>query len=191
MAAPLEKVCKKVVNFLNKQKYDYLIIGGIASGTLGQPRVTADVDIDIILDDEQIDDFLNKIEKDGFQLSKKDCLERIAQTGTFQIHYGEVHIDFIIASTFLEKNAFERKQKINLFNVDAFFPTPEDLILFKIIPARTQDLFDVEKIIQRNKGKLDINYLEQWARKLSDEAQDMRVWNQLKKILDSEQSNNE
>jgi hypothetical protein len=40
----LEDVYKKVVTFLNGEKYKYLIIGGIAAGTLGEPRITADVD---------------------------------------------------------------------------------------------------------------------------------------------------
>jgi len=46
MMVLLEEVYKKVVTFLNAEKYKYLIIGGIAAGTLGEPRVTGDEDME-------------------------------------------------------------------------------------------------------------------------------------------------
>ncbi len=179
----LEQVYKKVVLFLNSANYEYLIIGGIAAGTLGEPRVTGDVDVDIMLDQKDIPDFLDKAKKTGFMVSKKKCLRTAEQTGTFQINYGDFHIDFIIASTDLETQAFKRKKTIVLYGIKAFFPTPEDLILFKIIPGRKQDLLDVERVILRHKEKLDIGYLKTWAQKLSNQAEDMRIWNELNRLL--------
>lgn len=103
----LEDVYKKVVVFLNSEKYKYLVIGGIAAGTLGEPRTTADVDIDITMNKENIHGFLDKAKKAGFKLIKKKCLASAEQIGVFQIHLEEFHIDFIIASTDLETTAFE------------------------------------------------------------------------------------
>ena len=179
----LEEVYKKVVTFLNKGKYKYLIIGGIAAGTLGEPRLTGDVDVDIILGQKDIPDFLDKAKKAGFKVSKGKCLRTVEQTGTFKINYGYFHVDFIIASTVLEEQAYNRRKTIALYGIKAFFPTPEDLILFKIVPGRKQDLLDAERIVLRHKEKLDIGYLKTWARKLSDQAEDMRIWNELKRLL--------
>jgi predicted nucleotidyltransferase len=179
----LEEVYKKVVTLLNRRKYKYLIIGGIAAGTLGEPRVTGDVDVDIVLAEEDVVHFLDKAERDGFKVSKKKCINTAKQTGTFQINYGVFHIDFIISSTDFEKEAFERRKIIKLYGIKAFFPTPEDLILLKIIPGRKQDLLDADKVVLRHKEKLDINYLRSWARKLCDEAEDMRIWNELNRLL--------
>lgn len=179
----LEDVYKKVVNFLNKEKYEYIIIGGIAAGTIGEPRVTGDVDIDILLDRYNVSDFLNKARREGFKFDEEKCVKRAKETGVFQINYGDFHVDFIIASIDLEKEAFKRKKAIMLHKVKAFFPTPEDLILLKIIPGRLQDLLDAENIVLRHKEKLDKRYLETWAQRLSDEAQDMRIYNTLKRLL--------
>ena len=180
----LEDVFKKVVTFLNKERCKYIIIGGIAAGTLGEPRVTGDVDIDIKMDSSDITDFLNKAEKEGFKFSSKQCLTKVEHTGTFQINYGAFHIDFIIASTDFEKVAFERKEIIKLYGIKAFFPTPEDLILLKLIPGRDKDLLDAKNVILRHKGKLDINYLKKWAEIFCDEAHDMRIWNILTRLLE-------
>jgi predicted nucleotidyltransferase len=79
--------------------------------------------------------------------------------------------------------ACERRKEIPLYGIKAFFPTPEDLILLKIIPGRDKDLLDAKNIVLRHKGKLDINYLKKWAEVFSDEAQDMRICNLLNKLL--------
>jgi hypothetical protein len=39
---------KAIVNFLNDGGFNYIVIGGVASSTLGEVRVTADIDIDIV-----------------------------------------------------------------------------------------------------------------------------------------------
>jgi len=179
----LEDVYKKIVTFLNKGKYKYLIIGGIAAGVIGEPRITADVDVDIIISRKDVPVFLDKAKKAGFRVIKARCLDLVERIGVFQIDYEDFHIDFIIASTELEKEAFERAKTLKLYGIKAFFPTPEDLLLLKIIPGRDKDLLDAKSIALRHKGKLDTRYLKTWARKLCDEAQDMRILNTLKDLL--------
>ena len=174
---------KKIVKFLNKGDYNYIIIGGIAASTIGEPRITADVDVDIVINKEDVPDFLGKAAKAGFDVPVKKCLKSAEQVGAFQISFGNYHIDFIIASTDLEVQACKRHKSIQLHGVKAFFPTAEDLILMKIIPGREKDLLDAKGVVIRNEGKLDIRYLESWAMMLSDEAEDMRIWHTLEKLL--------
>jgi predicted nucleotidyltransferase len=174
---------KKIVKFLNSGGYNYIIIGGIAASAIGEPRITADVDVDIVLGQEEVPHFLNKALKAGFKVPVKKCIESALQMGVFQISLGDYHIDFIIASTELETQACQRREEIQLQGVKAFFPSPEDLILLKIIPGRDKDLLDAKNIVLRHKEKLDIQYLKTWAMKLCDEAEDMRIWTVLSKLL--------
>jgi hypothetical protein len=179
----LEDVFKKVVKFLNKGKYKYFVIGGIAAGTLGEPRLTGDVDVDIIISKKEVGDFLDKAEEAGFLFSKAACIESVRRTGVFQISCGDYHIDFLVASTALETAAFERRIGIKIYGTKGFFPTPEDLILLKIVPGRAKDIADVEGLIARHGNRLDKEYIKTWAMKLCDEAQDMRIWQTLEKLL--------
>jgi hypothetical protein len=174
---------KKIIKFLNSGRYNYIIIGGVAASTIGEARVTADVDVDIVMNKEDVPDFLNRAKKAGFKVPVKKCLESAQQVGVFQISFGNYHIDFIIASTDLEIQACQRRKVIQLHGIKAFFPTPEDLILLKIIPGRDRDLLDAKSVALRHKGKLDKRYLKNWATKLCDEAQDMRIWNTLNELL--------
>lgn len=179
----LEDVFKKVVSFLNKEKLEYIIIGGIAAGALGEPRLTADVDVDILLDKRDISNFLNKAIKAGFKADRQKCLKTARGSGVFQIGYGDYHIDFIIASIELEREAFKRRTPIRLYGLKAYFPTPEDLILLKIIAGRAQDSLDAERIAIRHMGRLDVRYLKAWGQRLSDEAQDLRIYNELQRLF--------
>lgn len=179
----LDEVFKKVITFLNKLKVEYIVIGGIAAGTIGEPRMTQDIDIDLLLSKKNIPDFLKKMEKAGFRIDEEKSLKRAQKTGTFQIFLEEYHIDFIIASTDFEREAIKRKKIMNLYDIKGYFPTPEDLILFKIIPGRPIDISDIEKIGIRYSGKLDKKYLTDWARKLSGETEDSRIYNEVKRIL--------
>jgi hypothetical protein len=174
---------KKIVKFLNSGGYNYIVIGGIAASTIGEPRITADIDVDIVINNEDVPHFLNKAIKAGFKVPMKKCIESAQQMGVFQISFGDYHIDFIIASTDLETQACQRRRSIQLHGVKAFFPSPEDLILMKIIPGREKDLLDAKGIIIRHQGKLDMQYLKTWAMKLCDEAQDMRIWQALNNLL--------
>lgn len=179
----LENVFKKLVSFLNKERFEYIIIGGIAAGTLGEPRMTGDIDVDILLEKNKLEAFLSKAQKAGFKIDKTRCLKQAKERGVFQINYGDFHIDFIIASIDLEREAMKRKKVVKLYGLKTYFPTPEDFILLKIIPARPQDLIDAERVIIRYKGKLNKKHLEVWARRLSEEAEDMRIWNELQRLL--------
>jgi len=42
---------KKIVQFLNKQKIDYALAGGLAFSALVEPRATMDIDIIIMINE--------------------------------------------------------------------------------------------------------------------------------------------
>ncbi|MEW6687004.1 MAG: nucleotidyltransferase [Candidatus Edwardsbacteria bacterium] len=182
----LEDEYKRIIAFLNKEGLNYLVIGGVAVSVIGEPRETIDIDLCVFIKRAQINSFLRKAKKIGYTVNEKEVLTRVKLTGTFSIISimdKKIRIDFIIASHAVEKNAFKRKIEVELYGVKAYYPTPEDLILLKIVPGRTQDIADVEKIAIRHKSKLDEKYLLAWAMKLSDESQDLRIYKEVKRLL--------
>src|SRR3989338_2749317 len=179
----LPEVFRKITAFLNKEQYDYLLIGGIAVGALGDPRMTQDIDFCLFVSKAQIKNLLKKAKDEGFGFQEKEVLSRIRETGTFQIRCGSYHIDFLIASTDFEKTALRRRQRLKVYGAEAYFPTAEDMILFKIVPARHIDLADIEGIVARKGAELDREYLLDWAPRLSDEAHDTRIYNDIKKLI--------
>jgi len=172
----------KAVTLLENAEVDYLLIGGVAIGVWGKPRVTQDVDFIVFIPREDIEKIIKKGKILGFQF-KKVAHPQFPEAGVFKLYYGIYHVDFIIASTELEKIAFKRKVKVRIFGKEVFVPSKEDLILLKLIPGRGIDIFDAENIAKRYSGKLDKKYLQEWAQKLSDQAQDMRIYKEVQRLL--------
>ncbi|MBI2981402.1 MAG: nucleotidyltransferase [Deltaproteobacteria bacterium] len=179
----LKETILKTVDFLESEGIEYFVLGGVAVSMIGEPRLTADFDLDLSLEKTQVADFLGKAKQHSFLVDEGEAKTRSDRFGSFKIFYGDVRIDFILASTDLEKEAFGRRQKMVLFGKEMFFPSPEDLILLKIVPGRPKDLIDAESVVLRHKGKLDQAYLRKWAQKICDEAEDFRVMRQLDQLL--------
>lgn len=161
----------------------YLVIGGLAISVIGEPRLTQDINLIVAIREDDIHAFLEKAIGNGFEVDMEKELQRIELTGTFRLRRGLYHADIIIASISLEESAFARSQKIKLLDRMVPFPSPEDLILLKIIVGRDKDMLDAKSIVIRHRNKLDKTYLEKWAQKLSEEAEDMRIWNRLMNIM--------
>lgn len=168
---------------MKETKTPYLLIGGLAASLLGEARITNDADFIIVINDEKLKSFLKKAKKKKFKFPEKKLWEVFSLKGIFRLFCEGLHVDFIRASTELEKQAFKRKKKTKLFGKIIFIPSPEDLILFKIIPGREIDLIDIKRILTRHWDRMDRKYLENWAMRISDEAEDARIYYRLKKVM--------
>jgi predicted nucleotidyltransferase len=180
----LKNAYQKIIDFLNKNKIDYLVIGGIPASLYGEPRFTADIDICLFVKKRKIKEFLEKLKREGFEFEEKKVKERIKFTETFRVYYKETPIDFIIASTPFEREAIKRKKIVKFQNVKANFPSLEDFILFKIITLREKDLWDAKNVVIRYKDKLGRRYLEKWAKVFCEEAESLKIWNNLQRLFE-------
>ena len=177
----LDQFYGHAIELLDELKYPYVIIGGLAVSLIGEPRMTLDIDFILSIPEKDIHNFL--------ETDMKKELRRIKQTGTFRFSMGLFHADVILASSEFESSVFKRKKRIKLADKKAYFPSPEDLIILKIVAGREKDMLDAKSILIRHKNKLDRKYMEKWAQRISDEAQDMSVWNRLLRLsTDSHQT---
>ncbi|MDA2923410.1 hypothetical protein MYX65_01930 [Acidobacteria bacterium AH-259-L09] len=181
--ASLEIAFQKTIQLLESSEIPYFVLGGLAVGVLGEPRFTYDVDLDIQLSKDEVPSLLAKAQKVGFTVDLNQAQQDVASFGTFRMCYEQVVIDCILASTPLEEQVLKRRQKRPLFEIDTYLPTPEDLILLKIIPGRPKDLVDAESIVLRHGTNLNRAYLEDWAKRICEEAEDFRIWRTLQDLL--------
>lgn len=175
---------RQSIQFLEKERIPHFLLGGLAVGVVGEPRFTYDVDFDIFVSRQAAAHVLNKFAAADFRIDLKKATADVARFGSFRIHYDTVPIDCILASTALEQSALKRARKKTVFpGCKVYVPSPEDLILLKIIPGRPKDVMDAESIVARHGTRLDRKYLERWARSICDDAEDFRVWHRLQKLL--------
>ncbi len=183
MTTTLDKVSKKILTLLEKHQFDYLIIGGLAVSVIGEARMTMDLDILIFIEKSETEQLLKLARAKGFGFDRKAFDEDFTLRGIFKLTCDDFHVDFICGAMPFELEALKRKQFISLYGMRIPFPTPEDLILFKLIPGREKDLFDIQGIFLRHKEKLDLAYLRKWAVVISEDLQDHRISKRLEELI--------
>lgn len=182
----LDEIFHRLIDLLDRSKTQYLVIGGLAVGVIGEARSTQDIDVILFLSPEKLFSFLEDARGSEFVVDAASIQEQVRNQGAFKMSYKNFWVDVILASTDLEEEALQRAQKIVILGREVLFPSPEDLILFKLVPGRDKDILDVKGIIKRWGDKLARGYLDKWAMKLCDRAENMRVWNQLQGLLEEE-----
>lgn len=167
---PLRLQLKALAEFLSEQKIKYIVLGGVAVSVYGEPRLTADIDVNIFLDKKRVGDFLAKAKDYGFYPISHNLDDFIEKTGVIPMLFKKRDvvgkIDFIMAENALECAAIERGKVKEIDSVKLRLISPEDLVIHKITSLRSRDLEDVKGILIRQKGKLDIGYIRNWLNKI-------------------------
>lgn len=174
--------CREAVDFLSQTSVPYLVIGGLAVATIGQPRATGDVDVIAYVSMEKAAALIDAAVAAGFQVSP-DERETLQATGTLRFRKGQFQLDIIVASLAFEDDARARARKQRLFGRLVPLPTPEDLLLFKVLAGRDKDLVDAVGIARRHLPSLDRRYLRQAVEAVCELAEDLEPLRRLDEVL--------
>ena len=156
---------------LENEKIQYMLLGGIAVGMWAQPRATLDIDLLISVPEEDLDSFKSKIKSKGFVVFNKPLikLKKVKIFRFFVKGHSEddmLMVDAILADDEYKRNALSRCEKISLKEIPIKVSGPEDLVLFKLLAGRDQDIVDIENIVELHEKALDKEYLISWGEKL-------------------------
>jgi hypothetical protein len=174
--------CREAVDFLSRASVPYLIVGGVAVATIGQPRATGDVDVIGYLTMDQATALIDAAVAAGFEVVP-DERERLQATGTLRFSKGKFQLDIILASLPFEDDARSRARKHRLFGRLVPLPTPEDLILFKVLAGRDKDLVDAVGVARRHLPALDRRYLHAALEAVCELAEDLAPRRRLDEVL--------
>lgn len=179
-----DSFCRFAFRFLEDRGIRYLVIGGLAVIVVGEPRTTADADAVIFVSPQEAEELIRIAAAAGFEVREDVERARLAETGTIRFRRGRYQIDLITASLPFEESAARRAGHQQLFGMRLPFPTPEDLILFKVLAGREKDMLDATGVARRHGDRLDVAYLEQTLRPICDLAEDLAPWNRLQAVLE-------
>lgn len=184
---PLEFQLKQLTKLMLNTKTDYAVLGGIAVSIYGEPRLTFDIDVNIIVDINKINDFLKKAKKYGFSPLPSKIEKFIENTGVIPMRFSKNKVmgkcDFIIAQNPLEYSAIKRARLKKLYSTKVRLITPEDLVIHKITSQRPRDIEDLTGILIRQKGKLDLHYINLWLKKISEVNKKPELLRLFKKLI--------
>lgn len=150
---------------LLKSGISSIVIGGVAVGIWGEPRVTRDIDIKVLLKRSEANQLLD-ILSDDYESLITNPLEALKKQALVFVEdrYG-TRLDLLLADTPYDVLAIERGKEIKLEPTSIIrVCTAEDLIIYKMISTRLRDHEDVRGIIRRQGDSLDDGYVIEWLR---------------------------
>ena len=155
----------EVAAFLEDKQIPYAVLGGLAVQHWGEPRTTQDVDIVVMVSSESEEEFL-KTMLQRFRPRMADALSFAKRHRILLISTGDgIPVDLSLGIPGYEEEAIRRVSKVSF---TGFSPirvvSAEDLIIHKCVAGRARDAEDIERILIRQKGKLDLRYVRRWLR---------------------------
>jgi len=180
---PQQELLKQVIQVLNKIGIEYMITGSTVSSLQGEPRATHDIDIIIVIQKSQAMKLIKAFPLSDFYLDEDSVLDAIDRQSMFNLIdiNGGDKVDFwMLTDSPFDRSRFSRKTGEKFMGINMQFSSPEDTILAKLRWAKLsggseKQFIDALRVYEVQYGKLDIDYLEDWVKKLNVES----LWKRL------------
>lgn len=164
----IEEILTLVCNFLNENRVEYVIVGGMAVLFYGNPRTTLDVDYVIQLSDKDIPALVKFLQDNGFFADEYDMRSAIEEKSHCTVEDKETMFRLDIKGVYseMDERALRNKKKTELDGTVIYIASPEDTIANKLLFSREQDFKDALGIYVRQYNTLDLEYLTYICKKI-------------------------
>jgi hypothetical protein len=173
--------------FFEARGWRYCFIGGLAVQQWGEPRLTRDLDVSLLVGfgseagyvDSLLGEYAPRIQSArDFALARRVLL---LQSG------GGIGIDISLAAIPYEELVIGRAAPVEMLPGSTVrLCSPEDLIIMKMFAGRPTDLRDVRSVIVRQQARgLDWPYIESNLAELAEAKDDLSLVAKLRRIRES------
>ena len=170
-----EELLAKISEILNELKIPYAITGGMAVAVWGNPRSTADIDIVVEMVEKNVKPLIKKVTAFNKNMYADEDMVKDALLHKSEFNFIDSDMGFKIDFFVMDNNPYNKlkiKRAIlrEVFGVTrAYFVSPEDLILSKLLWAKDSDSWkqkeDIKTVLRNKELRLDFKYLKLWATK--------------------------
>ncbi len=174
-ASELQSVCEA-------QSWRFCFIGGLAQIRWGEPRETVDADLTLLTgygDEEPFirtltDHFEGRIpDAESFALERRVLLLRSRSGVGLDVSLGGLPYEELVVE---RSSVFVYPPQISLRTCSA-----EDLLVLKAFAGRSQDWVDVERLIVRQTGELDWDYIHEHLAPLAELKGEPEILDEVKR----------
>lgn len=161
-----------IVDFFQRHRIPYALIGAMALNIYGRPRTTLDIDFLILLDEPGFSDIKDSASAENFRIDAEWAKwnPMIAKSQARFI-MNNIPVDVMLPRDEHDKESLKRSKRKKIGNKMVCIISPADFVLQKLKVGRPRDFEDALTVLERQSGNIDISYLEKWANRLgiSDE----------------------
>jgi hypothetical protein len=165
------EIVLRIIGVLNELGIPYMMVGSYSSNYWGRPRLTKDVDFVIALEGFELNQLTAALGPD-FRTEQQMSFETV----TMHTRHKIVHRQSLFQIEFFEltkdpfnQSRFNRRRQIEFRGLQTWLPSPEDVIVQKLMwasrnPNREQDILDAREVIGvQKKIGLDLEYIRHWT----------------------------
>jgi predicted nucleotidyltransferase len=155
----------QVAEWLEEQGIRHFFIGGIALQYWGEPRLTRDVDVTVLVAPDDFDTFLDRAIK-AFKPRIPDALEfaRKHRVLLLETESG-VPVDISLGIPGYEEEAWVHSKEVEFHPLGKLrLISAEDLIIYKCVAGRPRDVEDVEKVLIKQRLQVDVERIKSLLR---------------------------
>ncbi len=161
----IDDVALRVSAALGAAGVPFILVGGFSSNYHGIPRSTKDADFVVKLSAPLNEEFARTL---GPEFEAEPQLSFETNTGTQRQEFRVAGTVFKVEVFRLSEDAhdqerFRRRLAVMVGNRQVFFPTAEDVIIWKLRWGRAKDREDVRAVIGVQGEKLDWPYIHGWC----------------------------
>lgn len=167
-----EELLAKVAEILDDLKISYAVTGGFALSVWGKTRSTLDIDIIVEMEEKNIKPFVKKMSEVDKNIYVDEDMMRDALVHKSEFNFIEpefgLKVDFfVLANTVYNKLKIKRVMLQDAHGTRAYFVSPEDLILSKLLWGKESNSWkqkeDIKTVLENPRNNLDFKYLKFWA----------------------------
>ena len=165
---------RHLVKVLEELDIPYMIVGSLASGYYGEPRLTRDIDVVADLSYGHVPKLAEKFPADEFYFSPEAARHAIRTHGQFNIIHPTSgnKIDVITVQDSLHaETEISRRQRVRILpDQEGYAARAEDVIIAKMRAYSEggieKHLRDIAGIVKVSGEMIDRDYIEKWAARL-------------------------
>lgn len=161
-----------------------VIIGGIATGFLGKPRFTVDLDAMFLASTQDTPRILKMAEEEGIEARTDKVMEFAQKSRVLLLRHSSsgASIDISLGILPFEEEVVARSKVYDVGMLSVRLPTPEDLIIMKAVAHRPKDLIDIQTVIDSHPD-LDVDRIRQWVQSFANVLETPSLWTDIEDMF--------
>ena len=182
----LEAALFEMTGLLDELHLDYMLIGGMAVGFWGEPRLTLDVDFTIWVEAAQFESTVEML-AGRLPLRTAEPLETARRLRLLPVRASNgIPVDLLFAAWPLEKQAIENAVERRIAGKPVRVAALDYLVFLKLISDRPQDLADAGNLLHHHRGKVDLTWLERELSLLAESSAQPEMLDRFQRMLAEE-----
>lgn len=168
----LDGACE-LEEFCRAHRWQYCFIGGIAVQRWGEPRFTADADLTLLTGFGNEERFVDPL-LSHFHPRRNDAREFALQYRVLLLNScNGIPLDVALGAVSFEENSIRRSSAFPMGEGRVLTTcSAEDLLVHKLVANREKDWLDIEGVLGRRWGRLDLAMLRQEVKPLLELSED-------------------